>query len=451
VDQALAVFADVKNLLEQALASFDASVLADYALPQLIAVVGAYFAARLANRWLQGVRLRMRAQIARLQPAAARRLQPLEFAVVWLLLQWFALAALREADLQVPLVQAAVSLLIAWIAVRLGASMIASVFWSRVIAILFVLSAALKATGLWAPTLHILDEMALTVGAVRISVLGVIEATLIVGILWAVATTVGNWLDRWAAKLPDFTPSGRVLLGKTFRFATLSVAVIIALHAVGVDLTTLAVFSGAVGLGIGFGLQKVFSNLISGMILLLDRSVKPGDVIAVGGHYGWINALGARYVSVVTRDGIEHLIPNEDLISTRVENWSHSNKLLRLRVPFGVAYGSDLRQVMVLAEQAVREVDRVLPEHEPHCLLIAFADSSIDFELRFWINDPENGVHNVKSAVLMRLWTEFEAHGIEIPFPQQDVHLKTPASLPVHLVRPAPGAPDATGSGPGNG
>ena len=199
-----------------------------------------------------------------------------------------------------------------------------------------------------------------------------------------------------------------MLLGKLLRIGALSLAVILALHAIGVDLTTLAVFSGAVGLGIGFGLQKVFSNLISGIILLLDRSVKPGDVIAVSDHYGWINALGARYVSVVTRDGIEHLIPNEDLIGERVENWSHSNNLLRLHAPFSIAYGSDLHRAVAVAEEAARDSPRVLPAPEPR-------------------------VHNVKSRVLMRVWELYRQHGIEFPYPQRDLHLKT--AVPVTVVR----------------
>jgi small-conductance mechanosensitive channel len=275
--------------------------------------------------------------------------------------------------------------------------------------------------------------MTMTIGAVRLSVLGVVEATIIFTVLLSVGAAAARWLDRWLERLRDLTPSGRVLLGKLLRVGALSLAVILALHAIGVDLTTLAVFSGAVGLGIGFGLQKVFSNLISGIILLLDRSVKPGDVIAVGDHYGWINALGARYVSVVTRDGIEHLIPNEDLIGDRVENWSHSSNLLRLHAPLSIAYGSDVPRAVAVAEQAARDCARVLARPEPHCLLLAFGDSAIDLELRLWINDPRNGVHNVKSQVLMRLWELYRQHGIEFPYPQRDLHLKT--AVPVTVVR----------------
>lgn len=439
-------FETLYALILHAVASIDVRLLAGAALPQLVAIAGSYLCARLMRRRVHASLQGIWQRIVGMRPGAVVRLRSVEFALLWLMLQWFALVALREAGVPFPAVQVVVSLLVAWIAVRLAASLIASVFWSRVIAVCFVIGAALKASGLWQPTLDILGEMAVSLGTVRITMLGVIEATLIMVLLWSIATAVGNWLDRWAERLPGFSPSGRVLLGKAFRVGTMSIAVIVALHALGVDVTTLAVFSGALGLGIGFGLQKVSSNLISGMILLLDRSVKPGDVIAVDGRYGWINVLGARYVSVVTRDGVEYLIPNEELISSRVENWSHSNNLLRLHVPFGVAYGSPLRTVVTLAEESARETPRVLLAPAPECLLTAFADSSVNFELRFWISDPRNGVHNVKSAVLMLLSERCSEQGIQFPFPQRDLHLKTPTALPVRLVHT-----DSEGRVPGCG
>ena len=167
------------------------------------------------------------------------------------------------------------------------------------------------------------------------------------------------------------------------------------------------------------------------MILLLDRSVKPGDVIAVGGTYGWIDSLGARYVSVVTRDGIEHLIPNEELIANRVENWSYSNNLVRLKTPIGIAYDADVHQAMMLCLDAARATARVLAEPAPVCLLSGFGDSSVDLELRFWIRDPTAGTANVKSDVLLNVWERFHDHGIEIPLPQRDLHIKTPGEFRV--------------------
>ena len=154
-------------------------------------------------------------------------------------------------------------------------------------------------------------------------------------------------------------------------------------------------------------------------------------MIAVGETYGWIQSLGARYVSVVTRDGTEHLIPNEELITQRVENWSYSNSLVRLKVPVGISYNADLHKAIELVLQAARGAPRVLATPTPICLLKGFGDSSVDLELRFWINDPNNGVSNVKSDILLGVWDRFHEHGIEIPFPQRDLHLRSAIPLPL--------------------
>jgi small-conductance mechanosensitive channel len=205
--------------------------------------------------------------------------------------------------------------------------------------------------------------------------------------------------------------------------------VVLALGAVGIDLTAFAVFSGAIGVGIGFGLQKVVSNLVSGVILLLDRSIKPGDVIQIDETYGWITRMNARYVSVVTRDGKEYLIPNEDLITQRVTNWTYSNDLVRLHVPIGVAYGSDLRQAIALALDAAAVASRVLAEPKPVCLVTGFGDSSVGLELRMWIADPRNGTANIRSEVLLNIWDRYKEAGIELPFPQRDLNIRDPDGL----------------------
>jgi small-conductance mechanosensitive channel len=203
----------------------------------------------------------------------------------------------------------------------------------------------------------------------------------------------------------------------------------------GIDLTAFAVFSGAVGVGIGFGLQKIVSNFVSGIILLLERSIKPGDVIEVGSTFGSVTYLGARYASVRGRDGKEYLIPNENLITNQVVNWSYSSRLVRLDVPFGVAYDSDLHAVRDLAVEAAKRTNRVLASPMPVCHLTGFGDSAVNLLLRFWINDPANGVANIKGAVLLGLWDAFKAHGIQIPFPQRDVRIRDlPSAAALHRV-----------------
>ncbi len=154
-------------------------------------------------------------------------------------------------------------------------------------------------------------------------------------------------------------------------------------------------------------------------------------MIAVSGTYGWINSLGARYVSVITRDGTEHLIPNEELITQRVENWSFSDNLVRLKAPIGISYHSDVHKAVELVQQAAAEVPRVLTDPAPRCLVVGFGDSSVDLELRFWIQDAQNGITNVKSEILLAVWDRFHEHGVEIPFPQRDLHLKSPGALDV--------------------
>ena len=189
-------------------------------------------------------------------------------------------------------------------------------------------------------------------------------------------------------------------------------------------LQRLTLLGGAIGVGIGFGLQKVVSNLVSGLILLLDRSIKPGDVIEIDGTYGWINSLRARYASVITRDGKEHLIPNEDLITSKVVNWSFSDKNVRVRVPIGISYEADPRQAVDLCLDAARSAPRVLNDPEPRCLVMGFGDNSVNLQLRFWIDDPSNGVGNIRSKVLLAVWDRFQEEGIEIPFPQRDVRVR---------------------------
>ncbi len=362
-------------------------------------------------------------------------LAPLALPVIWLTLQWFSVVAAENAGWTNHLIRIVVSLLTAWIIIRLGSTLIRNAAWSRAIAVAAWTIAALNITGLLDPTAAVLDTMALNFGEVRISILGVFKAIIALSVLLWLAGYFSKLLERRLSAMPGVTPAAGVLFGKLFRVVLFTLAIVVAMDSVGIDLTAFAVFSGAIGLGIGFGLQKVFSNLISGVILLWDRSVKPGDVIAIGDTYGWINALSARYVSVITRDGTEHLIPNEELISQRVENWSFSNRLVRLRMPIGVAYDCDVNKAIEVSIEAASEIDRVLPEPVPACHLIDFGDNAVNLELRVWINDPRNGLTNVKSAILLGVWGKFKEHGIAFPYPQRDIHIKSVAPLTVETVQ----------------
>ncbi len=363
-------------------------------------------------------------------------LAPLSLPVIWLALQWFSVFAAERGGWPNHLIEIAVSLLTAWVIIRLGTTLIRNAAWSRAIALAAWTIAALNITGLLEPTSEILDSMAMHMGDFRISILGVIKAVIALAALLWLAGAVSGLTERRLRAMAGVTPAAGVLFGKLLRVLLFTIAIVVGLNSVGIDLTAFAVFSGAIGLGIGFGLQKVFSNLISGVILIMDRSVKPGDVIAIGDTYGWINSLSARYVSLITRDGTEHLIPNEEMISQRVENWSFSNRLVRQRIGIGISYGSDIRKAMALATEAAGEPDRILDDPKPVCHLLGFGDSSVNLELRVWIRDPQNGLTNVKSEVLLGIWDRFKEHGIEFPFPQRDLHLKS--AVPLKLETAAP-------------
>lgn len=278
-----------------------------------------------------------------------------------------------------------------------------------------------------------LERVGIDVGTHRISLLAVVTTIMTAVILLAVARVLMKLISHVIAN-SQLDGAQKVLGQKLATVAILAAAFILGLDVLGIDLTALAVFSGAFGLAVGFGMQKTIGNLIAGIILLMDRSIKPGDVIAVGDSFGWVNKIGVRAVSVLTREGKEHLIPNENLMTQEVENWSYSNKNVRISIPVGVSYDSDMDQVIDLMKQACVDVPRVLNHPKPVVWMLEFGDNSVNFEIRCWIKDPESGVGNFKAAVLKRVWDLFKEHGVEIPFPQRDVHIKSlPAKGEVRL------------------
>lgn len=270
-----------------------------------------------------------------------------------------------------------------------------------------------------------LDNAALTIGKRNISLLDVVVTAFAGVLLFALAWLLNRALGHWVGQLHGLDGSQRLLGQKLVGLAIAAVAFLIGIDLIGLDLTSLAVFSGALGLAVGFGLQKTLGNMIAGLLLLMDRSVKPGDVIVVGDQFGQVNRIGVRAVSVLTRDGKEHLIPNELLMTQAVENWSHSDRKVRVHIPVGVSYACDLAKAQALMLEAARTIPRVLADPAPGIWLRGFGDSSVDHDIMVWIDDPEEGVGNVRSAVLNRVWVLFKENGIEIPFPQRDVWIRT--------------------------
>ncbi len=359
------------------------------------------------------------------------------FSLSWLALQLFLLAIAARLKWPHQLLKAATSLLAVWVVIDLTSSLFKSTGWTRFIAIAAWTLAALNILNLLGPTIDIFDSLAISFGGLRISLLTILKGILVLILLLWMAQSILQIFEKRIKSSATLSPSLKVLFIKLLKVVLLTVAIVSSLGIVGIDLTSFTVFTGAVGVGIGFGLQKIISNLISGIILLLDKSIKPGDVITIGDTYGWINSLGARYVSLVTRDGKEFLIPNEDLITHQVENWSFSNSAVRLKVPIGISYNADVRLAMDLCMEAAKENKRVIGIPQPICLLRGFGDSSVDLELRFWIDDPINGLGNVKSQVLLAVWDKFHQNNIEIPFPQRDLHIKSPQPFEVKAVKPS--------------
>ena len=352
-------------------------------------------------------------------------LKDISVPLAWLVLQWLALQIAPYLELRTGALVTAVSLLTAWVLIRLASSLVENASVARIIAISAWTVAALNIFGWLDEAMTLLDSWSVNVGQVRLSPLTVLKIGFSLWFALWLATALSTLLEKRLERSKDTNASTRVLISKLTRISLVLLAILIALSAVGIDLTALAIFSGALGVGLGFGLQKIFSNLVSGVILLVDKSIKPGDVISLGTTFGWINYHGLRYTSVITRDGTEHLIPNEELITQRVENWSFSNDLVRLKAPIGISYDSDVRLAIKLCTEAAQMNPRVLPDPEPRAQLIGFGDSSVNLELRLWIDDPQQGRANVISEVLLSVWDKFHEHGITIPFPQRDLHVKS--------------------------
>ena len=273
-----------------------------------------------------------------------------------------------------------------------------------------------------------LDRVGFDVGNHRISLWGGLVTVIVVLAVFMFARLGSKLAKRAFARITRFDATQQLLGEKLVSLGIWLVAILVGIDILGISLTALTVFSGAFGLAVGFGLQKTFGNLIAGIILLMDRSIKPGDVIAVGGSgaatVGQVKKIGIRAVSVTTRDKIEYLIPNENLMTSQVENWSFSSRDVRVKVPVGVAYGTDIDVAEKLMLEAARSCARVLDVPAPSAWLKAFGDSAIEFEIMAWIRDPEEGVGNVRSEVLKAVWRAFRDGGIEIPFPQRDIHIR---------------------------
>ncbi|MXU64533.1 mechanosensitive ion channel [Rhodobacteraceae bacterium KN286] len=373
-----------------------------------------------ADAWMRSLKGMRPAQL-RFLLVFARRLRMIFFVI----LVWILAAIMLEVTWpsRSYLIVLVANLTTAWLVIAIASRLIRNRLLRKVVQWTALIVATIAILNLRGEIEMLLDSISFSFGSVRLTALLVLQGIVTLALLMLLANWLSKLVHRRLQGVGDMSPSMKVLTEKLVALALYVTAFFIAMGAIGFDLTTLTFLSGAVALGIGLGLQKVVSNLLSGLILLVDKSIKPGDVISLGETFGWISSLGARYVSVVTRDGREFLIPNEDLITGQVVNWTHSDDNVRLDIYFGVSYASDPHQVRVLAREAAATVGRVVSRPAPVCHIVGFGDSSIDFILRFWIRDPAQGLTNVRGDVYLALWDALKRDGVEIPFPRRDVHV----------------------------
>ncbi|MEM8788291.1 MAG: mechanosensitive ion channel domain-containing protein [Pseudomonadota bacterium] len=421
----------VTSFVENAIAWLQDNIIGIASVYQLAALVVcfvlAFFLRRTTKRLLEN--LGADRSLGSLVQRLMRTVGSISLPVTAALGIWVSMAVLNAFGLPTNLLRLVGSLLNAYIVIRVASIFIPSAYWSAAFAWAAWSVAALNAVGLLDPVIGYMQRTGFTIGEVEITLWTVVKGLMVTALLIWGAFALSEVIQKRLDANEGLNPALRLLLSKVTRILLMVLAVVVGLTAVGVDLTAFAIFSGALGLGVGLGLQRTIANLVASFSILADRSLKPGDVIEVetvhGPTYGVVNNMTTRYVSVRTRDGTEALIPNEVLIVNPVTNWSYSDKTVRLKTQIGVSYASDLDRVIGLCLEAAATVDRVLKTPKPICLLVGFGDNSVDFELRFWIRDPENGVTNVKSAVLLEVWRRFKDADIEIPFPQRDLHLRS--------------------------
>ena len=327
------------------------------------------------------------------------------------------------------LLAVAANLAFAWLIIRLITSVIRNEFIVRLVSLSAWLVAALNILGQLDPTIEALDSVSVVLGGLRLTPLLLIKLGVLLAVALWLTNIASNFVESRITRSGDLTPSIQVLLVKMIRLALMIFAVAVVMSAVGINLSALAIFSGAAGVGIGFGLQKIVANFISGIILLADKSVKPGDLVTIGDSSGRISAMKTRYISVAAGDGREFLIPNEDLVTQKVVNWTYTDKNTLVKVSFGTNYDADPRLVCKLAIEIAAAAPRAIKSKPPNCILTEFAEVGMKFSLTFWIADPD-GMDNVKSDVMLSLWEAFKREGIRVPYPVREIRIRGGA-LPV--------------------
>jgi small-conductance mechanosensitive channel len=424
---------DITEFLHSAARSVGAEVTSPWFYLQLgliLASAGVALAARalvrarvdttsLAMSWPPALRLSMRVLIGSISTAT--------FALLMIVARVTMLTSTWPSRSY--LLSVAAKLAVAWLIIRLVTSVIRNAFVVRLVSLSAWLVAALSIVGQLGPTVDALDSVSIVLGGLRLTPLLLIKlGVLLIVALW-LSNLASNFVESRITQSGDLTPSIQVLLVKMIRLGLMIFAVAVVMSAVGINLSALAIFSGAAGVGIGFGLQKIVANFISGIILLADKSVKPGDLVTIGDSSGRISAMKTRYISVAAGDGREYLIPNEDLVTQKVTNWTYTDKNTLVKVNFGTNYDADPRLVCKLAIEVAAMAPRSIKGKPPNCILTEFAEAGMKFSLTFWISDPD-GMDNVKSEAMLALWDVFKRENIRVPYPVREIRVRGGA-LPV--------------------
>lgn len=315
----------------------------------------------------------------------------------------------------------------------------ALLLFEKIVAILVWLAVALYITGLWPDVIEFLDDTSMTIGHYKISLLSIAQASVSIAATLILALWIGALLAERVMHVTSMHFSLRTVVARLLRALLIVVAILVSLSMMGIDLTVLSVFGGALGVGIGLGLQKIVGSYISGFVILLERSLAIGDMVTVDKYYGRVTKINARYTLVRSLEGIEHVIPNDLLISSPIQNYSLSDRILRLSTQLTIHYDSDLESVLPLLEQAVTGIARVSKEVPPSAVFLKFGVDGLELEIGFWITDPENGRNNILSEVNRALWRTLQAHAIRIPYSQLEVQLIPATLTQVMPPRDAPG------------
>jgi len=295
------------------------------------------------------------------------------------------------------------------------------------LSMLLWLAFASWAVGVDTVVLDWLESISFRVGKTQIDLLMILSALVWVSVIMVGAMWLSKLIEKRVMKLSDVDLSLRIVFTKLARTLLMVVGVMVALPIVGIDLTVLSVFGGALGVGLGFGLQKIASNYVSGFIILLDRSIRIGDRLMVDNRVGYVSKITSRFVVLKSADGSEILVPNEALIANTVINQSYTDKALWISLPVQVSYETNLEEALALLRQAATH-PRVKTDPAPAAFVIGFADSGINLEVGLWVSDPENGMLSLRSEINLRIWKLFAEHGIQIPYPQREVRVVNEAA-----------------------